>query len=63
MSSEDWRVFRAVVLWGSIIGLVYTAMDSRNYAERGRSYQPPQLTDDESDNDSKHAGDSSRREW
>jgi len=43
MSAFDWRTFRAVVLWGSLIGLVYTAMDGRNYSERGRSYQPPQL--------------------
>jgi len=43
MSSEDWRVFRAVVVWGVLIGMVYTAMDSGNYAERGRGYEPSQL--------------------
>jgi hypothetical protein len=43
MSSEDWWVFRAVVVWGVLIGTVYTAMDGSNYSARGRSYQPPQL--------------------
>jgi len=43
MSASDWRLFRAIVVWGALIGLVYTAMDSGNYSERGRHYIPPQL--------------------
>jgi len=73
MSSDDWRFFRRFVLWSSLIGLVYTAMDSRNYAERGRGYTPPQYADceltwlgrycrGEVESDSRYAGDS-RREW
>jgi len=73
MSAFDWRTFRAVVLWGSLIGLIYTAMDGSNYAERGRGYTPPELADcvmtwtgrycrGEAESDSRYAGDS-RRGW
>jgi len=65
MSSEDWRVFRAVVLWGSLIGLVYTAMDSRNYAERGRgdSSERSHARSSSADEYGSTGWDDSREEW
>jgi len=74
MSNDDWRAWRRFVFWAVVLGTIWTASDRRNYAERGRSYQPPELADCELtwlgrqcsgvevDNDNKYAGDS-RAEW